>query len=59
MKKIIEKLNKELDQIDQRKKDLQKAIESIQRICDHKFEPHAFTHKEIEKCSECGMTVTL
>ena len=59
MKKLAEKLAKELEQIDQRKKDLQKALEAIQKVCDHNFEPYASTHKEIEKCTECGLTITI
>ena len=58
MKETIKKLQAQLDQIDQRKKDLQRAIDSLQKLCDHKFEPAGHTHKTHEKCTECGMEIT-
>ena len=57
MKTTIKKLQDELDRIDERKKDLQKAIKALQYVCDHKFEAAGHTHKEIEECSECGLRV--
>lgn len=59
MNKLVEKLSKELHSIDQRKRDLQKALEAVQKVCDHNFIPHASTHKEIEKCTECGLEITI
>ncbi len=59
MKETINKLMSELKEIENRKKDLERAIEALQLVCDHKFEPYGHTHKEIEKCSECGMEITI
>ena len=58
MKQLIEKLNRELQEIKQRKKDLESAISSLQKICNHNFEPAANTHKQREKCSECGEEIS-
>lgn len=59
MKGTIKKLEFELALIDQRKKDIQKAIDALQKICNHNWEAAGHTHKEIEKCSECGLMVSL
>ena len=59
MKQLIEKLNRELQEINQRKKDLEMAIHALQKICNHNWEAAGNTHKEIEKCSECGLKITL
>jgi hypothetical protein len=59
MKQIIAKINQELQQITQRKKDLENAITALQKICHHQFEPAGHTHHKIEKCSECGMEISL
>lgn len=58
MKETIAKINQELKQISQRKKDLENAIEALQKICNHQFEPYAKTHKKIEKCCECGLEIS-
>ena len=58
MKIRIEQLNNELSQIDKRKKALQEAIEALQKVCNHKFEPSGHSHKKHEKCSECGLEIT-
>ena len=58
MKELIKQLQKEINTIDQRKKDLQDAIEGLRKICDHKFEPAGNTHVRHEKCSECGMEIS-
>ena len=58
MKQLIIKLNQELNQINQRKKDLETAIHALQKICNHNWESVGNTHKELEECSECGLTVT-
>jgi prefoldin subunit 5 len=59
MKQLIEKLNQELQEINQRKKDLGTAIQALQKICNHNFELAANTHKQREKCSECGEEISL
>ena len=59
MKETIKKLQAQLDQIDQRKNKLQKAIVALQDLCDHKFEPAGNAHKKHEKCTECGLEITL
>lgn len=59
MKNLIEQLNDELSKIDKRKKDLQQAIEALQKICNHKFEPAGHSHKKHEKCTECGLEITI
>lgn len=59
MKNLIEQLNNELSKIDKRKKALQEAIEALQNICDHKFEPAGHSHKKHEKCTECGLEITI
>lgn len=59
MKELIKQLQSELSQIDSRKKALQHAIEALQNICDHKFEPAGHTHKKHEKCSECGLEISI
>ena len=59
MKQLIEKLNQELQELNQRKKDLETAIQALQKICNHNFEPAANTHKQMEICSECGEKITL
>ncbi len=59
MKQLIIKLNQELNQINQRKKDLENAIAALQDVCDHKFEAAGHTHKEVEECSKCGLRITL
>ena len=58
MKELIKKLQTEMDQIDQRKKNLQKAIVALQDLCDHQFEHIGHSHKKHEKCTECGMEIT-
>lgn len=58
MKETIKVLRDELSKIDKRKKDLQAAIEALQKVCNHKFEPNGHSHKKHEKCSECGLEIT-
>lgn len=57
MKQLIEKLNRKLQEVNQHKKDLETAIHALQKICNHNWEAAGHTHKEIEKCSECGLTL--
>ena len=58
MKQLIEKLNRELHEINHRKKDLETAIQALQKICNHNWEAAGNTHKEREICSECGEEIS-
>ncbi len=55
MKQLIEKLNQELQEINQRKKDLETAIQALQKICKHNWEAADNTHKQRERCSKCRL----
>lgn len=59
MKNTINKLQSELSQIDQRKKDLETAIQALQNICNHEFKPDGNTHKRHEKCKLCNLVITI
>ena len=62
MKKIISELQKELDELKEKRTKIENAIKALQNICEHKLEDgsSAFelegndSHKDYYKCSICG-----
>jgi prefoldin subunit 5 len=64
MKETIEKLNKERDVLQDRIDKINKAICSLQNVCEHKnddgstafVDAGATSHHDIEICTICGCT---
>lgn len=62
MIETVKGLEKELEQIDRRRKDILDAISSLQKVCTHTNEEGKSTyiyeshdsHKTFYKCTKCG-----
>ena len=65
MKTQIDKLNKERDQLMERVKKIDNAIEAFREVCDHKNEDGGDdmeyighdSHKDYYKCKICGENI--